>query len=199
MASKRSGGRAAAKEGQKRLSAADWASAALTAIGESGLAGVAVEPLATRLGATKGSFYWHFRNREALIEAALKLWEEGHTERVITQISVDPDPAIRLRHLLALVVGYSRHDHIEVALLATADHPLVAPVMRRVTERRVAYVASLFEELGVPADEARRRALLAVSVYLGHVQLAHAAPETLPQESDEWQRHLAAISTALLP
>ena len=46
-----------------RLSAEDWAVAALDVIAESGLAAVAVEPLAKRLGVTKGSFYWHFPSR----------------------------------------------------------------------------------------------------------------------------------------
>ncbi|MGH3388225.1 MAG: TetR family transcriptional regulator, partial [Actinomadura sp.] len=45
-------------ERKTRLSRADWANAALEAIAEGGLAAVAIEPLATRLGTTKGSFYW---------------------------------------------------------------------------------------------------------------------------------------------
>ncbi|MBP8098362.1 MAG: helix-turn-helix transcriptional regulator, partial [Arenimonas sp.] len=55
-----------------RLSAEDWARAALDVIAEQGLAAVAVEPLARRLGVTKGSFYWHFPSREALLVAALQ-------------------------------------------------------------------------------------------------------------------------------
>ncbi len=160
---------------------------------------MAVEPLAVQLGTTKGSFYWHFQNRKALIEAAMQLWEHEHTERIIALTDADPDPAVRLQNLFTFVVGYSRNDRIEVALLATADDPLVAPVMRRVTERRVGYVASLFEELGLPADEARHRALHAVSVYLGHVQLAHAAPDTLAMQPEQWQRHMDGMMDALLP
>src|SRR5690349_9457645 len=85
---------------RQRLTAQDWADAALTAIGEGGLAAVAVEPLAARLGATKGSFYWHFANRDALIEAALERWEEVGTEAVITEAEAEPDPTGRLRRLL---------------------------------------------------------------------------------------------------
>ena len=134
-----------AGQSRKRLTARDWADAALAAIGERGLAGVAVEPLAARLGTTKGSFYWHFANRDALIEAAL-----------------------------------AAEDPLEVLLLATADDPHVAPVLQRVTERRIGYVAHLFEELGLPPEEARRRGLLAYTSYLGHAQLSHAVPESLP-------------------
>ena len=50
-----------------RLSSADWEGAALDSLAEHGLAGLAVEPLARQLGVTKGSFYWHFADREALL------------------------------------------------------------------------------------------------------------------------------------
>src|SRR5262249_59889731 len=50
-------------QARTRLSRQAWVDAALEALGEGGLASVAVVPLAERLGATKGSFYWHFRNR----------------------------------------------------------------------------------------------------------------------------------------
>jgi AcrR family transcriptional regulator len=167
--------------GKARLSADDWADAALLAMGEGGLAAVAVEPLATRLGTTKGSFYWHFANRDALIEAALERWAETQTEALITELETEPDPERRLRLLFAEAIGSAADDMLEVTLLATADDPRVAAVLGRVTERRVAYVARLFAEAGFPEPEARRRGLLAYSVYLGHAQLAHAVPATLPE------------------
>jgi AcrR family transcriptional regulator len=184
---------------RRRLRADDWAQAALRALGDGGLAAVAVEPIAARLGATKGSFYWHFANREALIEAALQLWERQHTDAVIAELESEPDPAARLRRLFTLVIGISRHDAIEVALLATADDPLVAPLVQRATHRRIAYVASVYEELGLAPAAAGRRAVHAVSVYLGHVQLARAAPRSLPADAEAWERHLDEIITALLP
>ena len=62
-----------------RLSAQDWARAAVKAIANGGLAAVAVEPLARTLGVTKGSFYAHFRNRDELVTAALAEWRERST------------------------------------------------------------------------------------------------------------------------
>ena len=59
---------------RQSLSAQDWAQAALDVMVARGLDGVAVEPLARELGVTKGSFYWHFANRDALLDAALQLW-----------------------------------------------------------------------------------------------------------------------------
>lgn len=165
---------------RQRLTAQDWADAALAAIGEGGIAAVAVEPLATRLGTTKGSFYWHFANRDALVEAALQRWEELGTEAVISEIEAEPDPGERLRRLLHHATDSAAEDPLEVSLLATAGQPRVAAALARVTERRIGYVASLFAELGFPEDEARRRGLHAYSAYLGHTQLGHAVPQALP-------------------
>ena len=72
-----------ATERSTRLNAETWERAALEAIAELGLPGVAVEPLAKKLGVTKGSFYWHFADREALLHAALKRWEKRSTDDVI--------------------------------------------------------------------------------------------------------------------
>ncbi|MFH8611029.1 TetR/AcrR family transcriptional regulator [Streptomyces sp. NPDC018029] len=167
-----------------RLTADDWADAALTAIGDGGLAAVAVEPLAVRLGTTKGSFYWHFANRDALIDAALDRWAELHTEGMISHVETEPDPRKRIRLLFAEAITAAASGPLEVSLLATAEHPRVAAALRKVTERRLAYVAELFAGLGFPEAEARRRGLLAYSVYLGHTQLGHAVPSAVPSGAE---------------
>src|SRR3954454_17829931 len=105
---------------RQRLTAQDWADAALAAMGEGGLAAVAVEPLAARLGATKGSFYWHFANLEALIEAALSLWEQRFTEATIAAVAAEPDPAARLRMLFTRVSRDAEHSLVTVSVLASA-------------------------------------------------------------------------------
>jgi AcrR family transcriptional regulator len=161
----------------QRLSAADWAAAALDVIGEAGIAAVAVEPLATRLGATKGSFYWHFTNRDALLEASLRLWEERHTEGTIRQVSQEADPERRLRLLFETVTRHGASERIEINILAAAEHPLVAPVAARVAARRLSYLGSLFEAVGFSAVEAGRRAMLAYTAYVGHHELAVRVPD----------------------
>ncbi|MFJ9848005.1 TetR/AcrR family transcriptional regulator [Streptomyces sp. NPDC101150] len=182
---------------RQRLTARDWADAALAAMGEGGLAAVAVEPLAARLGTTKGSFYWHFANRDALIEAALRRWEEVATEAVISETEAEPDPERRLRALLLRVTDASAAASLEMSLLATATDPRVAAALARVTDRRIGYVAALFAELGFTETEARRRALLAYSAHLGHTQLGHAVPQALPTGAAR-SRYLDTVLDTLL-
>lgn len=163
--------------------APEWTAAALDAIAAGGLGAVGVEPLAAKLGTTKGSFYWHFRNRDALLEAALHRWEQTDTEDVITLVEAEPDLRRRLRLLLTTALGdhpeHREHNAVEMALQATAGHPLVAPVLARVTRRRLAYLVEVFAALGFA--DAEQRSLLAYTAYLGHAQLVHAAPGVAPQ------------------
>ncbi|MEU6273888.1 TetR/AcrR family transcriptional regulator [Streptomyces populi] len=180
---------------RKRLTADDWADAALAALAERGLAGIAVEPLAVRLGTTKGSFYWHFANRDALVAAALARWEELSTERIIRAMeATEPDPAARLGALLRGATASATEDPLEVRLFAAADHPGVAAALARVTERRIGYLAHLFELLGFPPPEARRRGVLAYTSYVGHAQLAHAVPGSVRADP----AYAAAVMAALL-
>ncbi|RPF33053.1 TetR/AcrR family transcriptional regulator [Streptomyces sp. TLI_185] len=181
-----------------RLTARDWADAALTAVREGGgLAAVAVEPLATRLGTTKGSFYWHFTNREALIGAALARWVESNTDEIIAAVETEPDPEQRLRALFQRVTKPGAADPLELSLLASTDHPQVAAALRQVTERRIDYLTGLFTELGFGAEEARERGLMAYSFYLGHSQLGHAVPAVLPS-AEEFPGYLGAAVGTLL-
>jgi AcrR family transcriptional regulator len=147
------------------------------------MAAVAIEPLATKLGATKGSGYWHFANRADLVEATLQRWEREHTEQVIAQVEQHADPRERLRNLLHAVVGRTSLQTVELSLLGYADDPIVGPVLKRVTERRLGYLTRLFAELDFDGPQAKRRALLAYTTYLGHAQLARTAPGTVPTGS----------------
>ncbi|MDX6232578.1 MAG: hypothetical protein QOH68_1562 [Nocardioidaceae bacterium] len=173
-----------AKSSRTSLTAEDWSAAALAALERNGLAAIAVEPIAKTLGATKGSFYWHFSGRDDLIAAALELWERRDTDGVIATVDRAADGADRLRLLLRIVfmavVETPGAGAIELALQPHADHRLVAPVLARVTERRMSTLEALFAEQGLSKAQARDRALLAYTTYLGHAQLAHATPDRLP-------------------
>ena len=184
-----------------RLTKDDWTAAALDAIGEGGLAAVAIEPLAAQLGTTKGSAYWHFPNREALLRATLDRWERDHTEAIIALVeSVSSSPVDRLRYLFAAVLDAERAAHVELALQSSTDNPLVADALRRVTDRRLDYLATLFVRLGFPAAAARRRALLAHSIYLGQAQLIRGTPAVLPRTPAARRAHLDdALLTMTVP
>lgn len=177
----------------------DWITAALAAIAEGGLAAVAVEQLALRLGTSKGSFYWHFENRDALLTAALARWEEQYTAAVTAENTraAAADPVQRLRLLIRRVTSLAETDAVYVALIATADHPAVAPVLTRITEHRIEYTSALFRDIGFSPREARFRSLLAYSAHLGHTELARSAPGALPRGRADQEAYLQHVVTTL--
>lgn len=154
-----------------RLSADSWADAALDLIAEQGVAGVAVESLARRLGVTKGSFYWHFQTRDALLEAALKRWETRDIEGLIREADRIADPRERLVDLFRRTSREMRTHVIYSALLKALDHPAVQPVMKRLSQRRIQYLALAYRGLGLGRRDALNRARLAYAAYVGFLQL----------------------------
>jgi AcrR family transcriptional regulator len=181
-----------------RLTRDDWVQAALTAIAEGGLAAVAVEPLAARLGATKGSFYWHFANRDALLQAALAQWEEQTTTVVREEINNAPqDPPARLRMLVTRVIALAEQDAVGPALIANAKHPAVQPLLLRVTRARIQLTVDLLCSMGLDPHQAKLRAMLAYSAYLGHAQLAHSTPELTFQSKQQRHEYLEHVLQTL--
>jgi AcrR family transcriptional regulator len=184
--------------GPRRLTRDDWITAALGAIADGGLPAVGVEPLAARLGTTKGSFYWHFGNRDALLEAAIGRWEKETTTDVAAGIiAADDPPASQFLRLVADVIERAERDRVGPALLASAGHPAVAAALERVTATRLDLIATVLRRLGFPPAQARRRALLAYSAYLGHGQLAHSTPGALPASRAGRRAYLNDVVQAL--
>jgi AcrR family transcriptional regulator len=142
----------------------------LDALAEGGLAAVAVEPVAARLGVTKGSFYWHFANRQALIDAALSQWE-AYTEKIIEGLAKIRDPAERMRTLMESALGDHRDAAVAFRLISAADDPAIAEVVRRVTGRRLEVMRAALEELGQAAEPARQRVIAVYGTYLGMAAL----------------------------
>jgi AcrR family transcriptional regulator len=182
------------KAGRRPLTPDDWAGAALAAIARGGIDAVAVETVAAELGATKGSFYWHFKNRDALIQAALDKWEQRRTEAVIEEFERESDPAIRLKKILEAGFESGRADRAEIALLANPEHPAAVRAVRRVAERRITYIAEQLEKLGWDSTDALDRAVVMYYVYVGYLQMAHVTPQLI--DDGALRRHLELVFDA---
>ena len=166
---------------RQRLTAEAWVTAALEALEKRGLAAVAVEPLAAELGATKGSFYWHFKDRDALVHATLERWEHDETDAVISQLAAIDQPRQRLEVLFDVVITGQHDSDLVVSIFRDSDHPAVAAALSRVTRRRIDYVAAQLVECGFRPAEAERRAVVAYAAYVGWWQLRAIDPARIPK------------------
>jgi AcrR family transcriptional regulator len=181
-----------------RLSAEDWARAALDQIAEEGVNAVAVEPLARRLGVTKGSFYWHFPSREALLKAALERWEQIELEEVFARIEAIAEPRERMRELFRRTAHEVKSHVIYSELLKALDHPVVQPVMQRVSKRRLDYLMLAFRQLGLGRAEAQHRARLTYAAYVGFLQLSLQLGQPRLHH-DEFDAYVEHVTSTLIP
>jgi AcrR family transcriptional regulator len=192
-----------------RLTAGDWVDAAYSAMAEDGVGSVAIEPLARRLGVTRGSFYWHFKDRRALLEVTLERWERESTEAVISATRSIANPQERLVRLAEEAFGevpwddasggwVFRRRAFELAVSDAADDPVVRPFLRRVTERRIGYIEECYRALGLPPDEVRHRALMAYAAHAGTVRLFRDVPDQVPRGED-YLAYRRRLIDALVP
>ena len=180
-----------------RLTKEDWLRAALDAIGERGLKGVAVEPLARSLKVTKGSFYWHFADRDELLAEALAFWRERETERGQAALRANPDPRQRLRILFSVVFRRRDRGAVMANLQASADDPRVGPTLKQVTDSRIQFLIDTYLGMGFSRKEAKLRAVQVYSSYLGLHDVLRVAPDALTEdEQADYVRHIVA---ALIP
>lgn len=174
------------------LSADDWEREALVLIAAKGVQGLAVEPLARRMGITKGSFYWHFSTRDALLEQTLSRWEAHDSRNLETALGTIDQPRERLRDFFRRVGREHLTHGVYRELCAAAGHPIVRPVLERVTRRRMAYLTAAFTELGMQTRAAENQARLAYSSYLGFLQLQRQgqAPDVESHTFEDYVEHV---------
>lgn len=170
----------------------DWVDAAITALATRGEAGLSVETLARDLNVTKGSFYWHFEDRAALVTATLRSFEEVGADQPIRQLSRLPDGGERLRQLFALAFRRTRELRAEQALLGMKD-PNARRVIRRVHEKRRAFLVATYRSLGLDRGQADRWAATAYATFVGAVGLVGQPPWNDDQTLRAWVEHVVAV------
>lgn len=152
----------------KRLDGLAWTDAALAELAENGVDRVRVEVLAKRLTVTKGSFYWHFKDRDALLVAMLDRWRRRATLSLIERLDRGGGTASeRLHALLRLPMSGEKSAlaaEIELAIrLWGRTDARARSALEEVDQLRLRYLGQLFAETGLEPSVAHARAVLAYS------------------------------------
>jgi AcrR family transcriptional regulator len=166
-----------------KLTAIDWMRAAFQNLAAEGASTIKAEVLAKKLKTTKGSFYWHFRDVPGFKAEMLKLWEAEATRAIMRDVTTSaPKGPARLGALSAIVSEMNAENEYgglraEPAIREWArTDEQAATAMERVDAARMAFVKKLFLDCGFPPTEAKQRAELFYTGFLGFQALAATKP-----------------------
>lgn len=154
----------------------DWIAAATEVLVDQGIDRVRVDLLASALGVTRGSFYWHFRDREDLLRRVLQAWRAQATENLTARLErAHADPMEQLRDVISLPFrgrAAARAARIELAIRAWARRDEMARhAVDEADAARIGYIAQIFSSLGFGILEARSRAFLLYAYVVGESQM----------------------------
>lgn len=181
--------------GREPLRPADWEQSALELIAEKGVAGLGVEPLARRMGITKGSFYWHFNDREDLLRRALSRWESLDQQHLAAFAENMHDPHENLEAFFRRTSRQQLTHQVYNALLSAPHHDVVSDVLRQVTDRRMGFLTMAYEKLGYGAGQALHHAQLTYCAYVGFLQLQRQGftPGMGSEAFDAYTEHIIQV------
>ena len=154
---------------RRRLSQQDWIQAGMRALSSDGPSALKAETLARSLKTTKGSFYWHFLDVAAFHHAIMEFWEARAYSDIVAALDRLPDPRQRLRRLGQIVTNAAPHDYggaaLEPAIRAWArSSDEIAAAVRRVDQKRIAYLANQLEQIGISNPDFAR---MIYAAYIG--------------------------------
>ncbi|GAB4380740.1 MAG: TetR/AcrR family transcriptional regulator [Elainellaceae cyanobacterium] len=168
------------KQTTVKISRQDWVTIGLQTLIESGIEAVRVEPLAKQLNVTRGSFYWHFKNRGNWLEALLQEWKIYKTQTIIEKVeAASDDPNFKLLKLFEIVAEDDDRLEQAVRVWAMKDEKAAA-ALAEIDQRRLNYAENLFQQLGFSRVDAKIRARIAYSVKLSW--------STMPLPSNQMER-----------
>ncbi len=173
------------------LTRTDWLVAALDCLVEQGVENVKVERLARTLGVTKGSFYWHFKNRQDLLRQTLDYWtQQQHAFADSFAAEHFDTPADRLRAVLQFIATKDARHDVAVRLWARQTDWVNVQV-REVDELRLELCAQIFRDLGFEEDAAQLRGRLVYYYQVAEQNLSRRDSQALRQRLQA--EHLALL------
>ena len=169
-----------------RLKVDDWIDAGLELIAEEGLRSVKIDRLCSRLGVTKGSFYWHFSDLQGYFDALAEAWaEEQRSSHASLEALRDLEPEERLASMMRHLTG-PRHWILERAMREWARWDADVAGQVRASDRSIyREVRRAFLDAGLAPKEAGLRARAAFVLGVGFIHVAERAPTEAETRENE--------------
>ena len=151
---------------RRGVSKAQWVEAALEALTHGNVSEISIGNLAKALGTSRSGFYWHFKDRDELLQELLDFWTHEITETITGNPELlRLDPMTRMIKAMEIVTNYDFSRH-EIAIRQWAmNNESAAAAVEGATQKRVDYFRNALSELGLDDNEVEMRATTAVCYY----------------------------------
>lgn len=184
---------------RNRLTRDDWLAAARKVLVTSSIDDVKIDRLARRMKVTRGSFYWHFDDRKALLDALLADWEANNRREIgllATRLAdAQPDLSELFRIWLSEDPSFPAFDMaIRFWARKTAK---VADVVRQIDEAWIGLLQRIFAANGVGEPESLVRARVIYFHQIGYYALA--IKETVEARVDLAPTYYAVLTGSAPP
>lgn len=175
-------GKASGRRGSRDV----WLAVARQALIDTGLEAVKIQPLASRLGIARTSFYWFFRDRNDLLDALLESWDSQNTGAFVAGCTAYADTVTEaLLNLIAVFHDETAFDpRLDFAVRSWAHQSeAVTARVNAADDRRLAAIRGLFERFGYAPDDADVRARTVYLVQIGYIamQVRETPAERVPR------------------
>lgn len=151
------------KNMKQKMTREEWLGKALPIINCQSFGSLKIDRLVQAMGVTKGSFYWHFENRQDFILKLIEYWDNAFTRNVIEHIeSFTRNPKERLLELMLFITDNQLAQY-DFAIHALAQNePVAFPAIKEVLNKRITFVAALFSAMGFTGNELKFRSRVTV-------------------------------------
>jgi AcrR family transcriptional regulator len=173
----------------------EWVRAALAQLAREGVAGIRVELLARKLRVTKGSFYWHFKDRADLLDAVISEWE-SETDLLLQEARKQRGAQARLDRFIELVRETEGRIPEPAIFMWARQDPKIARRVKRTEEARIAFLTAALEAMEIPPDEAETRAELAYLAFVGMADRIARDPSWRDRRNQLFERLVATFLDA---
>ena len=161
---------------ERKLSKSEWLRHGLEALRLYGIKGLNIETLAENIGITKGSFYWHFKDRQELLNSVVEHWTTRMVDAVRAHETLTGSASERLFQVMEEITQQDRGRYEAAMRMWASSDEHVAKAVRRVDEARLKWTSDLFLEMGFASEQAEIRGRMMVFYEYGEAEFSIKAP-----------------------
>lgn len=176
-----------------RLKRDDWLEQGLNTLAKKGVDALTIDAMCQLMAVTKGSFYHHFQNREAFLEAILSYWEDKFTQQFIEFSQEGLSTQEKLERLHQRVIESYGTYEVNIRAWAQVD-PLARKFQERVDRKRLNFLFELQKEMGANEKIARAMAQLQYATLIGSTGII---PSLEAEDLENMYQLLARLSITI--